>query len=153
SNNPGCRQSVTLNIIAKPAVQAFIDDPFPTTTCQGNQDIYPLVAQISGQDVVSVDWTTNGAGQLTTTGPLTAEYLPSLTEFGVVTFTATTNDPDLPNPCGSGIGQVTLTINKAASATITAPVAVCTNTLPINLSVALDGTGVTGGTWSSQSGS
>jgi hypothetical protein len=141
SSNPTCRTLVNYEIIARPQVEGFLDTP--ETICQGSGDFVQLVAQVSGVDAEPVEWTTNGTGSLTTTGPLTAEYLPNPAEYGVITFTATTNDPISPNPCGPATDNVTLTINRAASAQINAPTVICTNEFPINLVGTVFGTELT----------
>ena len=142
-----CANVVTMDILVEdcgcsnPAT--IVIDPI-TSICEN--ETLPLNAIIGGS-ANTIIWSTSGDGSFDNINSLSPIYTPSANDIitGIITLTATTDDPDGGGPCSAVTDQVILTINTLVSPLFTQLGPYCQGDIPdILLTTSLNG--ITG-TW------
>jgi hypothetical protein len=130
--------------------------PVATANAGPNQTVCSSSPQVQlagsvGGSASGGTWT-GGSGTFNpNASTLNAVYTPSAAEIaaGGVTLTLVSNDPA--GPCGSGSGQMRITINPAAQVNAGPDQIVCASSPQVQLAGTIGG-GATGGTWSGGAG-
>ncbi|MGB4973893.1 MAG: gliding motility-associated C-terminal domain-containing protein, partial [Cyclobacteriaceae bacterium] len=119
---PAVSSTVRVTVLSQPTADAGSD----FSICEGS------VANLSGTiggAASSSTWSTSGDGSFDNVISLNAIYTPGIVDItnGSVDLTLTTDDPDGPAQCASGVDPISLSINPVANVNAGNDIALCAN--------------------------
>jgi hypothetical protein len=128
---------------------------FPATVSAGSNEVVCSNSSIAlngsiGGTASTATWSGNGSGTFNNVNSLGAVYTPSPTDLtlGTVILTLTTDDPS--GACGAESSSMSLTINEAATLSVSSPLTECVGSeFLLNASIGGSATSVT---WSNGNG-
>ncbi len=139
---PPATQDVTVTINPTATVTLATVTP----VCQNG--VASLSATLGGS-ATGGTWTADKPGTFASATSASTTFTPDPTVYGPVVLTFTTNDPD--GPCAAATAQTTLTVNQAATVTVSGDQTICQGSAATL--AATPGGGVSGGSWSASDGS